>query len=224
MPLDALQKEILDDAKKRSNTVGETAMKEADAIVKGAKAKADAASAEFERELKDEIGRISLEYRSAREMQERNIRLSAREQLTDALVERVRGAVIRRIREKGLRRLFDSAIAEALKISPMKDLTLVMDKQDAKYAKDFTGKVKYEKTDGLVVYAAGGKIKIDATLDTLFDRNRDAVKEAIRGGVFGTGGASAAKRRYATKKKAAKRKAGKRAAPKTRQKRRRRHK
>jgi vacuolar-type H+-ATPase subunit E/Vma4 len=219
MPLDALQKEILADAKKRADAIGEKAMKEADATVKEAKARADAASAEFERDLKDEIGRMSLEYRSSREMQERNIRLSAREQLTDGLVERVRGAVMRRIREKGMRRLFDSAIAEALKISPMKDLILVMDKKDAKYAKDFTGKVKYEKTDGLVVYAAGGKVKIDATLGTIFERNRDAVKEAIRSGVFGTGGASAAKRKSAKKAKA-----GKRAAPKPKQKRRRKHK
>jgi len=185
MPLDALQKEILDDAKKRSNTVGETAMKEADAIVKGAKAKADAASAEFERELKDEIGRISLEYRSAREMQERNIRLSAREQLTDALVERVRGAVIRRIREKGLRRLFDSAIAEALKISPMEGLTLVMDKRDEKFAKGFTGRIRHAKMDGLVIYAADGRIKIDATLEAIFERKRDAVKQALVASVFG---------------------------------------
>lgn len=215
MPLDALHREILDDARRKAGAVEANARKEAGAILKGAKARADAADGAFERELKDEIGRISLEYRSAREMQERNILLAARERLTEELVERVRGAVMKRVREKGYRRLFDAAIREALKISPAEGLTLVMDKQDAKFAAGFKGKVKYERMDGLVIYASGGRIKIDATLDTLFNRNRDAVKEALRRGVFGAERSGAAKGRAARKPQARARKA----TPKPRRKR-----
>ena len=51
------------------------------------------------------------------------------------------------------------------------------------------------KMDGLVIYAAEGRIKIDATLGKLFDRDRDLVKEAIRNGVFGTPRAAAAKKK-----------------------------
>lgn len=209
MPLDALQREIAEEAGRKADAIEEKARKEADAILKSAKARADAADSEFERELKEEIGRIGLEYRSSREMQEKNILLSARERLTEDLVDRVRAAVTKRVREKGYKRLFDSAMREAQKISPMKDLTLVMDKQDAKFAKGFTGRITYARIDGLVIYAAGDKIKIDATLDTLFDRNRDLVKEAIRRGVFGekAGGAAARPSARRAVKKAAKPKA-----------------
>ncbi len=199
MSLDALHREILDEARRKSGAIEAQAGKEADAILKEARARARAVDEAFERELKEEIGRISLEYLSAREMQERNILLSARERRIDGLVERVRGAVMKRVRERGYKRLFDSAIREALKVSPAEGLTLVMDRQDARFAKGFPGKVRYAKMDGLVIYAAEGRIKIDATLGKLFDRDRDLVKEAIRNGVFGTPRAAAAKKRPAGK-------------------------
>ena len=213
--MDALQKEIQDDAKRRSDEIEAKARREAAAIVKEAKARADAADEAFERELKDEIGRLSLEYRSSREMQERNLLLAAREKTIDGLVERRRGSVIKRVKEKGYGRLFDSAIKEALKVSPMESLTLVMDKRDAKFAKGFAGKIRHSqgKMDGLVIYAADGRIKIDATLDTLFDRNRDTVKEALRKGVFGTGKRGIAKKKFG--KGAAKKKVPKNASRKT---------
>ncbi len=78
--MDALQKEILDEARKKSAAIEKGAAEEAEAAIREAKAKANAANEAFERELKDEIGRISLEYKSSREMQERNILLAAREQ------------------------------------------------------------------------------------------------------------------------------------------------
>ena len=220
MPLDALQKEILDEARKKSASIEKGAAEEAEAAIREAKAKANAANEAFERELKDEINRISLEYKSSREMQERNILLAARERLVDDLVERARATVVKRIREKGYKRLFDSAIAEAGKISPMEDLTLVIDKDDARYVKGFTGKIKYAKSEGLVVYAAGGRIKIDATLDTLFDRNRAAVREALRAGVFGTPRSAGARKATGAKSRpagrGAKRKPAKKAAKKAR--------
>jgi vacuolar-type H+-ATPase subunit E/Vma4 len=223
MPLDALQKEILDDAKRASGEIEAKARREADAIIREAKARAGASNEEFERGLSDEIGRISLEYRSAREMQERNLLLSARERLVDGLVDRIRAHVLKRVRERGYKKIFDSAIKEALKISPMDGLTLVMDKKDAKFARGFSGRIKYAKVDGLTVYAADGRIKIDATLDTLFDRNRDAVKEAVRRGVFGVGKAKAAKKgsaKKAARKRAPKSAAGRKAAkPKPKRKR-----
>ena len=48
MPLDALQKEIQDDAKRRSDEIEAKARREAAAIVKEAKARADAADEAFE--------------------------------------------------------------------------------------------------------------------------------------------------------------------------------
>jgi V/A-type H+-transporting ATPase subunit E len=229
MPLDALQKEILDDAQKRAEAVEAKAKKEADAIVKEARAKADEADKAFERELADEMARIGLEYKSLREMQERNLLVSAKEKLLDDLVEKVRESVIKRARERGYKKLFDAAISEAEKISPMKDLTIVMDKDDAKYARSFTGKVKYGAVDGLVIYAGNGRIKIDATLGTLFDRNREAIKEAIRRSVFGErkkatarkpARASKPKRKAArsSKRKPAKKAARKAAKPKRKRK------
>src|SRR5271157_4954018 len=115
MSLDALHREILDEARRKSNVIGAQAGREAAAIVKEAQARAKASDEAFERELKEEIGRIRLEYASSREMEEKNLLLSARERLVDGLVERVKGAVIKRIREKGYKRLFDAAIADALK-------------------------------------------------------------------------------------------------------------
>jgi vacuolar-type H+-ATPase subunit E/Vma4 len=183
--LDALQKEIMEEARRKANAIESRSAKEAGATVKEAQARADAAEEAFERELSGELHRITLEYKSAREMQERNILASAREQLADGLVDRVKAAAIRRIREKGYKRLFDSAIAEALKISPMEGLTLVMDKRDEKFAKGFTGRIRHAKMDGLVIYAADGRIKIDATLEAIFERKRDAVKQALVASVFG---------------------------------------
>jgi vacuolar-type H+-ATPase subunit E/Vma4 len=212
--LDALQKEILDEARKKSTAIEKGAMEEAEAVIREAKAKANAANEAFERELKDEMSRMSFEYKSSREMQERNILLAARERLIDDLVERARATVVKRIREKGYKRLFDSAIAEARKISPMEDLTLVIDKDDARYAKGFTGKIKYAKSDGLVVYAAGGRIRIDATLDTLFDRNRAAVREALMSGIFGTRMSAGARKAAGAKSRPAKRKAKRKPAKK----------
>ncbi|VVB76606.1 V-type proton ATPase subunit E [uncultured archaeon] len=187
MTLDALQKEILDDAKRKSGEIESAAKNEAESILRQARDMAKSIDETAERELREETARIALEHKSDREMQEKGITFAAKEQYVAGLMERLRATVARRIKEKGYKRIFDSALKEAEKISPAEDLTIVIDKQDEKFVKGFAGKKRYQKIDGLIIYAAGGKIKMDATIDSLFDKNRDMVREELMRGVFGEG-------------------------------------
>jgi len=207
MPLDALQQEILDEARHKANEIDARARDEAGAIMKEAKARAKGIEDAYDRELKEEIGRLGREYQSNREMLERNITVSAKEHYAEALLARLKGSVAKRIREKGYKKIFDAAMKEALQISPAAELTVVISKQDEKLVKVPKVKIRNQKIDGLIVYADDGKIKIDATLGTLFERNKDAIREALIKGAFGSGKSTEKKKKKSTVRKARKRKA-----------------
>ena len=90
--------------------------------------------------------------------------------------------VIRKIKKRSYRRLFDGAINEAVQISPMEDLKFVVSRENANLVK-FGGKVEYQNVDGIIIYAEDGKIKIDATAQSLFERNRGLIKSLLMGGI-----------------------------------------
>jgi vacuolar-type H+-ATPase subunit E/Vma4 len=180
MSLDKLQKQILDDASRRAEEAQSAARKQASEIIQNAKDKAKEIESAKKKELAEEIARMEAEQTANAELQESGVLLDARNAVVESELPNVRSLAIRMIKEKGYGKLIAMAISEAEAIAPQEDLVLVVNKNDSVHVKNFKGKVTIgEVENGVEIHTKNGDVKIAATIDGLFERNRQEIEKAL---------------------------------------------
>ncbi len=211
MPLDKLRKQILDDAQRQEREIEGGARKQAEEIIGQARARAKEAEDKAGAELAAEISRREEEQRANFELQERGMLLEARNKAVEGLMPKVKALALKNVTESGYSRFLARAIEKAGEIAAHEKLVLTVGKKDAKYIKNFDGKVKYGDVGrGVELGTDDGKVKLAATLEGLFEENRRAIETMLINEVFpkmqeeetkGKGGKQEAKPRKAKKAK-----------------------
>ncbi len=180
MPLEKLQKQILDDAKRKADEIEGEARKQAAEVVKQAKETAKGIEDEANSEIEQELAREEAEYAANAELQEQSILLGAREHVVEGLMPKLKSMTAKKLRVSGYSKLINLAVKEAHSIAPDEDLTVVIGKNDAKLVKDFGGKVRYgDFGGGVEIYTKNGAIKISAKVEDLFDDSAAAIKTEL---------------------------------------------
>jgi vacuolar-type H+-ATPase subunit E/Vma4 len=185
MPLEALEQEILANARSESSAIMQDAKKKSDAILRDAelKRRGEAARAEFE--VNAEIERVETEHRSGDAMRKDAIISKAAESVVERIMPAVRKAVLPMLRaESG--KIFANAIKFASSIDVQENLVIEVNPEDARLLKGVKSKAEYRKMDGgIVIYSSDRKIRLDATVSNLFDRSAEDVKGIIKEELFG---------------------------------------
>lgn len=185
MPLDELQDEIIEEAKKKGKELVDTATASAAQKMKEARAQAARVKKDAESILAEEERRAREEHQAENSMQEDKEILTAKERVIEELLPKIRNDVTKKIREKSYRKIFDEAIEEALAISPVQELTFMVNKKDERFVKGLGGKVVFGGIgNGVIVYADDGNIKIVATVESLFQQKVDEIKGMLMKDLF----------------------------------------
>ncbi len=180
MSLDKLQKQIHDDATHRAEEVEGEARRLASGLLSEAKIKAKEIEETKRKELEEEIARLEAEQKANSELLEKNALLDARNHLVESLIPKLKSMTVKKAREKGYEALINDAIKEANEIAPQEDLILTINKNDAAYAKKFKGKINYGNVgNGVELQTKNGDIKITATIEGLFDKNRQMIETML---------------------------------------------
>lgn len=185
MPLDRLQKQIIEDAWRKADALRGDAQKQAESIVRHARAAAEDAGKGMDKELKQEFSRAEEEQRENAELQERGLMLDARSRLVESLMPRLKAMTVKRIKKEGYGRLINRAIEEAGKIAPQEELTLLIGRNDAKLVKSFGGRVKYGKvSNGVELRNKNGNVRVAATIEDMFDKSRPDIEALLVSDAF----------------------------------------
>ncbi|MDE1873970.1 MAG: V-type ATP synthase subunit E [Candidatus Micrarchaeota archaeon] len=180
MPLDRLEKRILEDAWSRADAIEDEAKREAARILATARAQAREKGSASERSAKEEIRRIEAEQEEGMELQERGALLDARDKAMEVALARLRKLVVKRVKKEGYKRLVERAIGEASAIAPEEELTLVIGRNEARFAKGFGGRIKYGSVgNGVELRNQNGSVRITATIDGLFEENRQEIETML---------------------------------------------
>lgn len=177
MPLDKLQKQILDDAKRKAEEIVSVAEKQAEAILKEARSQAEDAVKSGEEELNIESSRELEEQQENAELQKRALVLEARHKLLESLLPKLKSMVIKRVRADGYDKLLNTAIGEASSMLPQQELTLVIDKKDAGLVRNFSGKVQYGNVgNGFELRNKDGSVKAVVTIEGLLEQRKSEIE------------------------------------------------
>lgn len=196
MPLERLEKHILEGAKSRADEIKGEARKQAERILAEARAKAKEIEAAAERSAREEIARREAEQDEGMDLQERAALLEARNKAMEATISRLRRLVVKKAGKKGLKRLINSAIDEAGRIAPQEGLTLVIGKKNSGLVNAFGGRIRYGAVgNGVELHNKSGSVRINATMEGLFEENRQEIETMLLEEAFPKRGRSARRTR-----------------------------
>lgn len=185
MPLEKLQKQIESEGERKASEIREEGMKQAEAIIKQAEAKASAIMQEAEAEIKRETDRMEQEEAENVELQKRGMLLEARNRAVERAMSKLRSLTVKRIRKFGYERLIGKAIDEASGLVPQESLTLSIGRGDAKLVKSFAGRIRQESVgNGVVLANRSGTVRVTATIEGLFEKNRQEIETLLIGEAF----------------------------------------
>lgn len=186
MPLDELQKRILDEARAKARQIEGEGEKMAESITGDAAKEAKERKAMIGEELERETERLRVEHDATTQMEVSRTLLIAKEQAAEGEMQKLKSATVRRVKAKGYKSIFDEAIEKAVQIATMEKLVFIVNKADEQFVRGLGGKIENGKmSGGLIIVADKGRVRIDATLDTLFEKRREALKAMLLKSMFG---------------------------------------
>lgn len=186
MPIEKLQKQVIDDAWRRADAMKEDAQRQGDAVVKEAKSKARAMKEQADREAAEEIRLLEDEERENADLLERAAVLDARSRVIESLIPRIKSMAIGDIKRDDYKRFITSAIEQATAMTQGEKLTMIVQRSDVRLVKNFGGRIKFgEIGNGIALVSKNGKITVKATLEDLFDGNRRTIETLLTQEIFG---------------------------------------
>ncbi len=210
MPLDDLQNEIIEEARRKARRMEDEARKTAAARIKEANEEARRIMKEASASAASETKMAKTEQESSSELQETNAILNAREEAVESVLPKIRDLVIKGIKAKGYRRIFDDAVEKAVELSPIEDLTFIVNKADEKFVKGLGGKVENGNvSNGVIIHTSDGSIKIVATIDSMFDQKLPEIKSYLTKNIFEKGHMRSAPAKQAGRQRSAMKKVAK---------------
>ncbi len=180
MPLDRLEKHILEDAESRASEIEGKGREAAAKTLDDARSKAKNIREAAEISTNAEISKMDAEQNESIELQERSALLEARNKAMQHAMVKLKALVIKRMKKAGYSRLIANAVHEARSIAPEGELTLMIGRKEAKQVRDFGGRIKYGNAgNGVELSNRSGSIRISATIDGLFEENRQEIETML---------------------------------------------
>lgn len=187
MPLTEIKRDIEKEAEKEAARIRGEANAEKDKILKEASERANRIKEENDKETKIELEKQEQEYSANVDLSLKKVYLDAREDALNSELKGIKEELAEGIRENPAvyKSIFSNAIKEASTMAPLRDLTAITSKEDAKFIDKDGPRIEYQDIDGgLIVISKDKNVRIDATLQRLIESRNDEIKSAILDAIF----------------------------------------
>lgn len=210
MPLTEIKRRIEEESKAQIKAIHDGAQKEKDNIINEAKEKAKDIVKGGEDETSRVLNWLKLEQSASSELSVREIELTAREEAMMHEIARTRAELMKRIKgNKALyRKLFSDAIKSASEIAPIREFSIITNRNDKELVGKTDARIEYQSLGGgLIIQSLDKSVRIDATLENMIDSNEESIKSMLLNAMFKsrpnpqTGSKPASQKRAAKKRK-----------------------
>ncbi|MGD0729110.1 MAG: hypothetical protein ABR981_03475 [Candidatus Micrarchaeaceae archaeon] len=177
MALDELTRNIEQEAKAEASRLGKEASSESSAIIENAKKLADALKKKRKEEAEVEVDNKKRDVASALEIESNEILSSAREESVDRHLPQLNAIIKKKFSAKESE-IIKNALKRFSDIMPLDNAIVKIDKSNAKLVKA-NAKIENASITGVVITSSDGKVKADATIESLMDSNLDAIRRIL---------------------------------------------
>ncbi len=206
MSLDAIKKSIISDAQAKASAIDSEASSESKRIVKEAEEKAKGILSRADSEAKTEADRLVKEARAGAETEANSMILEARGAAIERALKSVSSSVEKTISHEYSKKLFESGLAQFREVSNSTPKVMTS-KKNANLLKGTKFGVEYSEIDGFIFSTDDGRIRLNASVDSVVEKSLDGARKLISKELFG--GHTAPKLRPERKQKPAAAKKGK---------------
>ncbi len=186
MSLDAIRKTILSEAEARAQAIQSDADKQAQRIVKEAEDKARDIVKNAQEDAHKEAERLNKEAQAAAEMEANSMLLEAKGQAVERALKRVLGGAEDELSKSGMKRILDQSVKQFKEVSNG-NFTIKTGKKNAELLKKSGNDVEYGAVNGFMLYADNGKVALNATVESIVERQADNARKLISKELFGAG-------------------------------------
>jgi vacuolar-type H+-ATPase subunit E/Vma4 len=191
MSLDAIRKSILSDAEAKASAVDSEAAAESKRILQEAEEKAKSILKAAEHAAQAEAERRRSEARAGAETEANSIILGARGDAVERELKRVTARAEALLSRDYPRKLFDSGLKQFKDIADS-GFTIKTSKKNAGVLKGGKYNVEYADIDGFVFSTDDGTVSLNATAQSILEREKDFARGLVSSDLYGRPKASRA--------------------------------
>ncbi len=194
MSLDAIRKSILSEAEEKASAMQSEAEKEAQKIVREAEEKAKEILRNAEADARKEAERMNKEAQAGAEMEANSMLLEARGAAVERSLKRVLSAAQDEISKTGMKKILDQSVKQFKEISAG-NFVIKTGKKNADLFKKSAYEVEYGDVNGFMLYADQGKVALNATVESIVNKDADTARRLISDELFSSRQARASTKR-----------------------------
>ncbi len=199
MPLDAIKKSILADAEKRAEALNSEANAEASRILAEARESADASLRQAKEEAAKEAKRIRDENAAGLESERNAMIMGAKSHVIEHALKDVRSEAVRNLEKQNLEEILKKGIKHFSALTGNGGIIVKTSKKNAQFVDTKKYEVEFGDIEGFMLYTPDRKVALNATVDSIVDREMDTIRRIVADEIF-TGKEERAIRKMASPK------------------------
>ncbi|MDE1762254.1 MAG: hypothetical protein KGH78_03635 [Candidatus Micrarchaeota archaeon] len=184
MSLHEIRDDILKEAEAKASVISDEGRSEASRILSEAKDSAKRIRDSSKKEISERTHMMRREHQAGVEIERNNTLLLAKEDAIDALVGSVKREVVANIMKAGYERIVKKAISTARELSGETALIIKADSANQKLLGKLGYRAEAGDAKGVVITTRDGSITVDASIDSIIERNEQSIRGAISKELF----------------------------------------
>ncbi len=184
MSLDAIKKSILGDAQAKAAAIDAQASDESRRIIKEAEDRAKSILSSAESDANAEANRLVSEAQAGAETEANSLMLEAKGAAIERALKSVSEQVKRTLSREYSKKLFESGLAQFKEVSNSTP-KVITSRKNAQMLKGTKYTQEYVEIDGFIFSTDDGKIKLNASVDSVVEKSLDGARKLISMELFG---------------------------------------
>ncbi len=184
MSLDAIRKSIIAEAASKVSAIEGEAEAESSRIVKEAQDNASGIAKRAEEEAKAEALRMKKEGEAGLESETASMITEARGAVVERVLRSVRSGVEKSLAKERMGDILKRSLKQFTVLTGSTDVIIKTNKKNARLVNGSGYKVEYGDIDGFVLYTPDRKIALNATAESIVDREMDHIRKIVSDELF----------------------------------------
>ncbi len=184
MSLEAIRKNILAEAEGKAKAISAEASSEADAISSEAEVRAGSIVKNASEDAKREVERLWKESDAGLETEKNTMIVEARGAVLEHALKTVRSEAQRSLERENLQGILKSGLKQFSAVTGGSDAVIRTSKKNASLLNGRSNKVEYGDVDGFIISTPDGKISLNATVESIVDRELDTIRKLVADEIF----------------------------------------
>ncbi len=184
MSLEAIRKNILAEAEEKAKAINAQASSEAGAISGEAEARAREIVKAAEEESRREVARLWKESEAGLETEKSTMITEARGAVLEKALKTVRSDAERSLAKDNMQGILKSGLRQFSSITGGNEAVIRTSRRNAHLVKGRGNRVEYGDINGFVFSTHDGKISLNATVESIVDRELDTIRKLVADEIF----------------------------------------